>query len=83
MTWKALRHPNISPLLGVTMTESQLAVVSEWMDNGNVNEFVKARPDANRLVLVRFLSCFLLLLDIDPRTIAIACRGHHWVNLHA
>ena len=52
--WKALRHPNILPLVGVTMTETQFAMVSEWMANGNVNEFVKAHPDADRLGLVGF-----------------------------
>ena len=28
-------------------------MVSEWMDSGNVNEFVKANPDEDRLRLVR------------------------------
>ena len=30
----------------------QFVMVSEWMLNGNINEFVKARPDADRLGLV-------------------------------
>jgi len=30
-------------------------VVSEWMENGNINVFVKAHTDVNRLELVRFL----------------------------
>lgn len=34
------------------MSEAQFAMVSEWMVNGNINEFVKANPDANRLKLV-------------------------------
>ena len=38
------------------MTEAQFAMVSEWMANGNINDFVKANPDANRLELVRFAS---------------------------
>ena len=29
-------------------------MVSEWMVNGNINEFVKENPDANRLGLVGF-----------------------------
>ena len=37
------------------MTDAQFAMVSEWMVNGNINEFVEAYPDANRLGLVRFL----------------------------
>ena len=52
MTWNALRHPNVLPLLGVTMGDSKLAMVSVWMTNGNINEFVKAHRDANRFELV-------------------------------
>ena len=35
------------------MTENQFVLVSEWMANGNINEFVKANPDADQLGLVR------------------------------
>ena len=35
------------------ISENRFAMVSEWMDNGNINEFVKANPDENRLKLVR------------------------------
>ena len=52
MTWKTLQHPNVLPLIGVTASEAHFAMVSEWMANGNVNEFVKENPDANRLKLV-------------------------------
>ena len=38
------------------MTESQFAMISDWMENGSINEFVKANPDADQLGLVRFLS---------------------------
>lgn len=34
------------------MSESQFAMVSDWMANGNINDFVKAHPDTNRLELV-------------------------------
>ena len=50
--WKTLRHPNVLPLIGVTMSETQFTMVSDWMVNGNINDFVKAHPDANRLELV-------------------------------
>ena len=53
MVWKALHHPNVLPLLGVTMTEDRFVMVSEWMGNGNINEFVKENLDADRLGLVR------------------------------
>jgi serine/threonine protein kinase len=51
--WNSLRHPNVLPLLGVTATDNQLVMVSEWMANGNINEFVKAGINADRLELVR------------------------------
>ena len=52
MTWETLRHPNVLSLLGVTMGDEQFAMVSEWMANGNINEFVKAHRNVNRLELV-------------------------------
>lgn len=54
MAWRALCHPNVLPLLGVTMTGSQFVAVSEWMAKGNISEFVKADVNADRLGLVRF-----------------------------
>ena len=52
MTWNALRHPNVLQLLGVTMDTHHFAMASEWMVNGNVNEFIKANKDVNRFELV-------------------------------
>ena len=50
--WNALRHPNVLPLLGVTVSENRFVMVSEWMVKGNINEFVRADPNADRLGLV-------------------------------
>ena len=52
--WKTLAHPNLLPLMGVIMTKTQFAMISEWMVNGNINNFVKEHPDADRLGLVCF-----------------------------
>ena len=54
--WSALRHENVLPLLGATVIGTRFVMVSEWMPNGNINEFVKARPDADRVGLVSFSS---------------------------
>ncbi|KAF9645417.1 hypothetical protein BDM02DRAFT_3101364, partial [Thelephora ganbajun] len=63
VAWRALRHPNILPLLGVMMTGNRFVMVSEWMENGNINEFVKANIDTDRLGLVCFfVRCFYLRL---------------------
>ena len=52
MVWGTLHHPNVLPLLGVTVSENRFVMVSEWMGNGNINEFVKMHADVNRLGLV-------------------------------
>jgi len=54
MTWKTLRHQNVLPLLGVTMDTYHFAMVSEWMKDGNINEFIKVNRDVNRFELVWF-----------------------------
>ena len=33
-----LQHPNILPFIGVNLERHRLAMVSEWMDHGDVNE---------------------------------------------
>ena len=53
--WNSLRHPNVLPLLGVTMTETQFVMVSEWMVKGNIGQFLKADINEDRLGLVCFL----------------------------
>ena len=52
--WNYLRHPNVLPLTGVVMTDTQFAMVSEWMVNGNINDFIRSCPDVDRLGLVGF-----------------------------
>jgi len=52
VTWKTLHHPNVLPLLGVTMGERLFAMISEWMVNGNIVDFVEAHREANRFELV-------------------------------
>ena len=52
--WKTLRHPNVLPLLGAAMSDHQFEMISEWMVNGNVNEYVKAHRNVNPFGLVRF-----------------------------
>ena len=54
VAWKHLRHPNILPLLGVTLNEHRFAMVSEWMENGNINQFIEKDREVNRADLVRY-----------------------------
>ena len=50
--WKRISHPNIVPFLGVSEALAPLSMVSEWMSNGNVRDFVGKNPDTSRLQLV-------------------------------
>lgn len=81
LTWKFLRHPNVLPLLGVMMTDNQLTTVSEWMVNGNIDQFVKAHADADRLKLVCLSLKILALLVPDDHMITAAWRGREGVSL--
>ena len=56
VAWKHLRHPNVLPLLGVTVSERRFAMVSEWMEHGNINQFVEKDKDTKRTELVRRFS---------------------------
>ena len=53
--WKRLSHPNILPLLGVSVSKNPqyFRIISEWMSNGNVMEYITSNPEVNRLCLVR------------------------------
>ena len=53
--WKRISHPNIVPFLGVSKAPAPLSMVSEWMPNGNVRDYVRRNPDTSRLQLVRCL----------------------------
>jgi len=52
VVWRHFRHPNILPLIGVTVSNHRFAMVSAWMENGNINEFVGENQHVNRIELV-------------------------------
>ena len=57
VVWKHLAHPNIVPLLGVTIDPPQL--ISDRMPGGNLIEYIASYPDADRISLVSHLSASL------------------------
>ena len=54
LIWKRLAHQDVLPLLGVSALEDRqyFRIISEWMPDGNVAEFIKSNPQTNRLRLV-------------------------------
>ena len=55
-TWQTLEHENVARLLGVTILGGVLCTVEKWTDNGSMITYLKDRPNANILELVRTLS---------------------------
>jgi serine/threonine protein kinase len=56
LLWGHLSHANILPFYGIYHledTHGRISFVSPWMENGNVTEYLKTHPLANRLLLVR------------------------------
>lgn len=54
------------------MTKTQLAMVSGWMPNGSINQFVKERQDVNRFKLVSPPSKLLQSLSVSDNYMAPA-----------
>ncbi|KAG8701915.1 hypothetical protein FRC11_011819, partial [Ceratobasidium sp. 423] len=51
--WSKMKHENVHQLMGVIMFNGQsIGMVSEWMENGNLHEYLRKTPSANRLELV-------------------------------
>ncbi|KAJ7588153.1 hypothetical protein C8J56DRAFT_785516 [Mycena floridula] len=67
--WSQLSHPNVLPLYGIYYLDnaeaSRLCLVSPWMDNGNIVDFLKDAPALlNRQSLVGILVCLPLRLQL-------------------
>lgn len=54
VAWKLLIHPNIARLLCVS-EYYPISMVSEFMDNGTVADFLEKRPQTDRMPLVSIL----------------------------
>jgi hypothetical protein len=57
--WKYMIHPNVLPLIGITIEPLQL--VSEWMLCGDLPQYINNNPDADRLRLVNVLNIVRVL----------------------
>ncbi|ESK91868.1 TKL/TKL-ccinproteinkinase [Moniliophthora roreri MCA 2997] len=48
IVWRQLKHPNVLPCLGLYYlddTQERLCLVSPWMENGNLMEFLRAHSE--------------------------------------
>lgn len=56
MLWGQLLYPHIVPFLGIYYLDEarkRICLVSPWMDNGNLVQYLKANPSARREAFVR------------------------------
>ncbi|KAG8727476.1 hypothetical protein FRC11_013082, partial [Ceratobasidium sp. 423] len=50
--WSKAKHVNIHQLLGVIMFQGRVGMVSRWMPNGNLQEYLSENPTVGRYQLV-------------------------------
>ncbi|KAJ7267311.1 kinase-like domain-containing protein [Mycena rebaudengoi] len=44
LIWRQLSHPNLLPFFGLYYLDKRLCLVSPWMENGNVLDFIRRSP---------------------------------------
>ncbi|KAF7354911.1 DH domain-containing protein [Mycena sanguinolenta] len=44
LIWRQLSHPNLLPFLGLYMLDDRLCLISPWMDNGDLKNFLTNAP---------------------------------------
>ena len=50
--WKHVNHENILTFYGASMNQNRFCMVYPWMENGNILNYTRKNPEANRLRLV-------------------------------
>jgi len=78
LIWRQLQHQNIAPFLGVDMYTHQphMSMVSPWMVNGNIMEYLEKNPGADRVKLLHGVAQGLdYLHSMRPKIIHGDIRG--------
>lgn len=63
--WETLKHPNVVPFFGISFDfdrPDMPCMVSPWLSNGNIIEFLKKGPDFDKLVLIKDIASGLSYL---------------------
>ena len=58
--WTELNHRNVLPCLGFAEYNNSPTLVSEWMENGNVIEFLTNNINTDRLKMVCIFALFVM-----------------------
>ncbi|CAE6452939.1 unnamed protein product [Rhizoctonia solani] len=60
--WSGYKHDNILPLLGFAVLDGNLAMISPWIENGSVTEYVRKQQKPDYHDLCTQLSCAICYL---------------------
>ncbi|KAJ7598117.1 kinase-like domain-containing protein, partial [Mycena floridula] len=78
LVWKQLDHPNVLPFLGVSVElfAPSFCLVSPWMSNGNLMEYLRAHPEFNRLNAISEIAAAMQYLhEYSPSIVHADIRG--------
>lgn len=67
--WSFLDHENVLPLIGLCVVNNELGMVSEFMPNGNVQEYIQRNPRVDRYRLATHICAGLTYLHEHPKHI--------------
>ncbi|KAJ7578052.1 kinase-like domain-containing protein [Mycena floridula] len=78
LIWKQLSHPNLLPFLGANLSHfyPSLALVSPWMANGDIMEYLKRNPKHDRWLIIKEVAAAMLYLhEYSPCVVHADIRG--------
>ncbi|KAF8678169.1 protein kinase [Rhizoctonia solani] len=65
--WSFLNHENVLPLLGLCVVNNELGMVSEFMPNGTIQEYIRNNPGVDRYQLAIYVCAGLAYLHEHPK----------------
>ncbi|KAF9001402.1 kinase-like protein [Hymenopellis radicata] len=83
LLWRQLRHPRLLPFLGVVddLFPHSFCLVSPWMENGNIMQFLIKNPTHDRFQSVlEIAEAITYLHALDPQIVHADIRGNVLVS---
>ncbi|KAF9022901.1 hypothetical protein BDZ89DRAFT_956203, partial [Hymenopellis radicata] len=78
LLWRQLRHPSILPFFGVNdkLFAPRLCLISPWMENGTIVEFLKRNPQHDRMkAILEIAEGIQYLHNLDPPVVHGDIKG--------
>ena len=82
--WMDLKHPHVVEFLGFATQGGSYkklgGLVSQWYENGNVMDYLCKNPEADRLLLVRYLSWCAFIALMAPTQLLDVAKGLSYLH---